>query len=42
MDLDNDDKISFAEYRMALLKNPDILDWFEILNNAKDHVPSAS
>ena len=36
LDLDNDGVISFKEYFQALRKNPDLLDWFELLNSAKE------
>ena len=35
IDINNDESISFHEYRRALKKNPELLDWFELLNSAK-------
>ena len=36
LDMDQDEKISFKEYHFALRRNPEIIDWFKILNNAKE------
>ena len=35
IDYNNDESISYYEYRRALKKNPELLDWFELLNSAK-------
>lgn len=34
-DQNGDECISYYEYGRALRKNPDLLDWFELLNSAK-------
>ena len=35
IDTDRTGQISFKEYSAALQKNPDLLDWFKILNHKK-------
>ena len=35
IDVDDDKVIRYSEYRRALRKNPELLDWFDILNSAK-------
>ena len=35
IDIDDDKVIRYSEYRRALRKNPELLDWFDILNSAK-------
>ena len=40
IDEDDDRVIRYSEYRRALRKNPDLLDWFEMLNSAKGSGPA--
>ena len=35
IDVDDDRVIRFSEYRRAVQKNPELVDWFSMLNSAK-------
>lgn len=35
IDVDNDKCIRYSEYRRAIRKTPELLDWFDLLNSAK-------
>jgi len=35
IDIDNDGSVRYTEYRRALRKNPELLDWFDLLNTQK-------
>ena len=39
IDNDGDGVLYFVEYRKCLKENPNLLDWFQILNSAKDDRP---
>ena len=43
IDIDGDGSVFYSEYRKALRKNPELLDWFELLNSntyAQDATPT--
>lgn len=39
IDTSNNGSISYREYRRALIKNPNLLDWFDLLNSGKRSGP---
>ena len=39
IDTDSSGSISYKEYRRALRKNPNLLDWFDLLNSGKRSGP---